>query len=45
MGDFAIALFCCLNDFAKTLEEWERHRLLPSGRQRIRGGKLSLGKL
>ena len=26
-------------------EQWERHHLLPSGRQRIRAGKLSLGEM
>ncbi len=38
------ALFVCLDDFAKTYEDWERHRLIPSGRQRLRAGKLTLGE-
>ncbi len=38
------ALFVCLDDFAKTYEDWERHRLIPSGRQRLRSGKLTLGE-
>ena len=39
------ALFCCIDDFAKTYTEWESHRLIPSGRRRRRKGKLSLSEM
>ena len=39
------ALFVCLDDFAKTFEDWERERLIPNGRKRRRAGKLTLGEM
>jgi hypothetical protein len=39
------ALYCCLDDFCKVYEEWEGHRLIPSGKKRNRAGKLSLSEM
>ena len=44
MGDFTVALFCCLNAFATLLEGWECHLLIPSARQHRRVGTLPLGE-
>ena len=44
MEESTIALFCCLHDFARMFLDWERHKLIPSERQRCRAGILSLGE-
>ena len=39
------ALYCCLDAFCKVFEEWEAHRLIPSGQTRKRSGKLSRSEM
>ena len=45
MSLLTTALFCCLADFAETLEDWERHRLIAAARKRQRSSKLPLGEM
>ena len=45
MEESTIALFCCLHDFARMFLDWERHKLIPSERQRRRAGILSLAEM
>ena len=40
-----LTIFCCLDDFAQTFEDWEHHNLIPTGRKRRRSGKLCLGEM
>ena len=39
------ALFRCIDDFAKTFEDREQKRLIDTGRQRLRSGKLPLSRM
>jgi len=39
------SLYVCLDDFCKSYEEWERHKLIPTERKRRRAGKLYLSEM
>ena len=36
------SLFCCHDDIARVIEDWECQRLIPTDRTRLRRGKLAL---
>ena len=38
------ALFVCIDEFCKTFEEWEKHRLIDTGRKRFRACEMSLSE-
>lgn len=40
-----VALYYFIDEFCKTYEEWERHRLLPGGRKRLRHCRLRLSEM
>ena len=37
-------IFTIVDDFCKTYQDWIRHKLLSTGKQRVREGKLSLSE-
>lgn len=39
------ALFFCLDEFCKTYEDWEKHRLIETGRKRYRPCQMQLSEL
>ena len=45
MEESTIALFCCLDDFARMFLDREHHKLIPSERQRRRAGILFLAEM
>jgi len=40
-----IAVFFCIDEFCKTFEEWEKHRLIDTGRKRYRPCEMSLSEM
>jgi hypothetical protein len=40
-----IAIFFCIDEFCKTYEEWEKHRLIDTGRKRYRSCEMSLSEM
>lgn len=45
MGYNITALFVCLDDFCKSYEEWEKHRLMDTGKKRHRVCHMSLSEM
>jgi len=39
------AIFFCIDEFAKAYEEWEKHRLINTGKQRHRPGEMTLSEM
>ena len=39
------ALFFCIDEFCKAFEEWEKHRLIDTGRKRHRSCDMSLSEM
>jgi hypothetical protein len=39
------ALFFCIDDFCKSFEEWEKHRLIDTGKKRHRSCEMTLSEL
>ena len=39
------ALFFCLDEFCKSYQEWERHRLIDTGKKRYRSCEMSLSEM
>ena len=39
------ALFFCIDEFCKAFEEWEKHRLIDTGRKRHRSCEMSLSEM
>src|SRR5262249_55866170 len=39
------SLYYFIDEFCKVYEDWERHRLLPSGRERLRACQLPLSEM
>ena len=40
-----VALFCCIDDFCKIYEEYERHSLIPRSQKRMRATTLTLSEM
>ncbi len=39
------AIFFCIDEFSKAFEEWEKHRLIDTGRKRHRSCEMSLSEM